>query len=148
MLCTFFCTPVLSLLFAMSVCGQLLRHLDKPPPPSRNKTFQQRILPVFPARCSCEINLCEKPSGYLPFSQPPTTLVTIMNRVPTPLTPTAQHRARGFFEQMEHRNLGGRKYFYNVRVRSSSLYCVTPNLLPRLRRKRRNGRCQKSFCRC
>jgi len=87
-------------------------------------------------------------SGYLPFFQPPTTLVSIMNRVPTPLTPTAQRRARGFFEQTGHGNLEGRKYFQNVRVRSSSLCCVTPNLIPRLRRKRRNWRCQKSFCCC
>jgi len=52
---TLFCASALSLLFAIfRAWGQLFRPLDKLLPPSGNKTFR-RHLPVFPARCSCEI---------------------------------------------------------------------------------------------
>ena len=106
-----------------------------------------RVLVVRIEDSSCEIKCV---SGHLPFSQPPTTLVTIMSRVPTLLVSyLTVCRAGCFFEQTEHRGPGGqKKYFRNVRVESSSLWCVTLKLSPRLRRKCRNGRCQKNFCCC
>ena len=55
---------------------------------------------------SCEIRCV---SGHLPFSQPPTTLVTIVSRVPTPLTPYRTATGWWFFEQTEHSDPGAKR---------------------------------------
>jgi len=122
------------------VCGQLFRHLDKSLPTLGIRTFQQRILPVSPVQCSCEIKY-EKPLGHA--SPPSTTINAGHDHEPGTYTFHPVPHNVGPVGSVNGRSMGiprvERSISHNVRVRYSSLWCVALNLSPRLRRKCRMG---------